>query len=94
MVKPATGLIAWYMRTFGFEGWTSLWGDIYLLPGGTPVVQLLRHELCHQKQMERDGKLLFMLKYMWRLLWYGYYQNPYEVEARAQEIDRNLNQNT
>ena len=47
--------------------------------------RLLRHERCHLEQIERDGRLLFSIKYLWWLFRYGYYMNPYEIEARAAE---------
>lgn len=82
-VRTATGLIATYMRTFGFEGWASLWRTVYLLPGYESDEGLIRHEAMHLEQMERDGRVLFMVRYVWWLIRYGYQNNPYEVEARA-----------
>lgn len=32
-LRTATGLIAAYMRLFGFYGWASFWHVIYVLPG-------------------------------------------------------------
>ena len=56
-IRPATGLIAWYIRATG----------------------------CHLEQIERDGRVVFAVKYLWWLCRYGYWNNPYEVEARAAE---------
>ena len=81
-IKTATGFIAWYMRLCGFQGWASLWNTIYLYPGFETNLGLIRHEAKHLEQMERDGRLLFMLKYAWWLCTKGYSANPYEVEAR------------
>lgn len=90
MTKPsapriATGLLAWYMKRCDFAGWASFWGAIYVLPGSECDERLLRHERCHLAQIERDGRLLFTLKYSWWTIRYGYWRNPYEVEARAAE---------
>lgn len=85
-VRIATGLIAWYMRLFGFRGWASFWRTVYVLPGYENDQRLLRHERKHLKQIERDGRLLFSIKYLYWLCRYGYYMNPYEVEARASEL--------
>lgn len=30
-------------------------------------MRLLRHERCHLEQIERDGRLLFSVKYLWWL---------------------------
>lgn len=45
----------------------------------------LKHELCHVKQFKQHGYLLFITKYLWESLKHGYYNNKYEVEARAAE---------
>lgn len=84
-IKIASGLIAWYMRACGFAGWASFWRTIYVLPGHENNQRLLRHEHCHLEQIERDGRLLFAIKYSWFTLRHGYYMNPYEIEARAAE---------
>jgi hypothetical protein len=85
-VKTAKGLLAWYMRRCGFLGWTSFWGAIYVLPGSERDDRLLRHEREHLRQIERDGRLLFALRYSWWTLRHGYWNNPYEVEARVAEL--------
>ena len=85
IIKTATGLIALYMRACKFDGWTSFWFTIYVLPGFENNQRLLRHESCHLEQIERDGRLLFAIKYLWWLCRYGYQKCPYEVEARAAE---------
>lgn len=85
VVKTATGLIAAYMRSCKFDGWTSFWNTIYVLPGHEYDQRLLRHERCHLEQIERDGRILFALKYSWWTIRHGYYMNPYEIEARAAE---------
>ena len=84
-VRTTTSLLAWLMRRAGFLGWTSFWATIYVLPGFERNERLLRHERKHLEQIERDGRLLFSIKYSWWLIRYGYWNNPYEVEARAAE---------
>ncbi len=81
-IKTASGLIKLYMRMFNFQGWASLWGSIYIYPGYEWDEILIRHERQHLLQMERDGKVKFMLLYMWYMVRYGYQANPYEIEAR------------
>jgi len=80
-VKTASGIIAAYMRFMGYRGWTSFWSTVYVLPGSETDARLLRHEQCHLMQIERDGRLLFAVKYSWYALRYGYAKNPYELEA-------------
>lgn len=84
-IRTATGLIAAYMRLCGFRGWASFWRTVYVLPGNEHDQRLLRHERCHLEQIERDGRILFALKYSWLTIRYGYWMNPYEIEARAAE---------
>ncbi len=86
MVRTATGFIALYLRLTGFKGWTSLWDTIYVAPGWEDCRWLIRHEQAHLAQMHRDGKLVFMLKYSYWLLRYGYKLHPYEIEARKAEF--------
>ncbi len=47
--------------------------------------RLLCHEKTHIKQMEREGDLMFLLKYNWYWITVGYEKNPYEIEARKAE---------
>ena len=63
---------------------TSFWRTVYVMPGHEHDQRLLRHERCHLEQIERDGRILFAIKYSWWTLRYGYYMNPYEIEARAE----------
>jgi hypothetical protein len=44
-----------------------------------------RHEDCHKEQWAREGTVLFILKYFWYSIRYGYQANPLEVEARSAE---------
>lgn len=45
----------------------------------------VKHELCHVKQFQQNGYLLFIVKYLWESIRHGYYNNKYEVEAREAE---------
>jgi hypothetical protein len=44
-----------------------------------------KHELCHVQQFKQHGYLLFLIKYVWESIKKGYYNNKFEVEARAAE---------
>lgn len=74
-----------------FLTWSDLWAipmpwrcvhvrrDIFVREG---VMQTLReHERVHYEQMEREGTIVWHLKYFWYLSRVGYRRNPYEVEA-------------
>lgn len=51
---------------------------------------LLSHELTHVLQWKKYGRLVFPLLYFWYTVRFGYYRNPLEAEARANESDRLL----
>ena len=85
-IKTATGLLARCMRSCGFRGWTSFWNTIYVLPGHENDERLLLHERKHLEQIQRDGRVVFAIRYLWWGLLYGYHANPYEMEARAAEV--------
>ena len=84
-LREASGPILWCMRLYGFKGWASFWRTAYFLPGRLDDRRLVAHELKHLEQIERDGRALFTVKYLWWLCRYGYWLNPYEIEARAAE---------
>ena len=85
MIRTAKGPILFYMKVCGFQGWTSFWNVIYMAPGYELNNALICHERKHLEQMRRDGKLVYLIKYSYWTLRYGYKMNPYEVEARAAE---------
>lgn len=45
----------------------------------------VKHELCHVQQFKQHGYWGFLVKYLWESLKKGYYNNKFEVEARAAE---------
>ncbi len=45
----------------------------------------VRHELCHIRQFRQHGYIGFIVKYLWESIRKGYYNNKFEVEARAAE---------
>jgi hypothetical protein len=45
----------------------------------------VKHEVCHLKQFQKHGYIIFILKYLWESLRHGYYYNKYEREARKAE---------
>ena len=40
----------------------------------------------HIEQVKRDGRLKFIVKYLFYNIKYGYKNNPYEIEAREAEV--------
>ena len=43
-----------------------------------------KHELCHIEQVKKEGRLKFIVKYLFYNIKYGYKNNPYEVEANRE----------
>ena len=84
-VKTSTGIIASYMRLCVFLEWMSFWGTIYVLPCNERNERLLRHELCHLEQIERDSRLLFALKYSWLTLRHGYWISLHDKHSWVQD---------
>lgn len=49
--------------------------------------RLLKHEMCHVRQYQQQGFFIFIMKYLWQSIRHGYYNNPFEKEARDAEND-------
>jgi hypothetical protein len=81
IIRDARGITAWLLRRSGFAAITLPWRRIYVLPEYGRHEGLLMHELVHIQQIERDGPWLFAVRYLWWLVRYGYWKNPYEIEA-------------
>ena len=106
MIKHTTKipkLVLWYMNFLEYDGYASLWNTIYYKTDALKMnKRFVKHELHHYKQMKRDGKLWYALKYNWYRfsiafkyaikhglkgsLRHGYWTNPYEIEARQAEV--------
>jgi aspartokinase len=50
----------------------------------------LSHELVHVKQYEQLGVIRFLILYLIECVLKGYYNNKYEIEARAKENEFNI----
>lgn len=50
----------------------------------------IRHELAHVQQFKKHGYMLFLFKYLLESIRNGYYNNKYEIAARAAEDDDSL----
>jgi hypothetical protein len=81
----ASGFWCWLLNRLGCAAITMPWKTIYILDEHKFNQSLRRHELVHIEQIERDGAVMFSIKYLWWLARYGYWANPYEVDAYAKE---------
>lgn len=57
------------------------WRTIFMRPGHLDDHRLRIHELVHIEQIERHGAIRFTVLYLWYLLRFGYWLNPFEIEA-------------
>lgn len=74
------------MKVLGYKGLTSFWGTIYFMTEDDfKNVRLVKHEMKHVEQMEKEGIFKFLVKYNYYWFKYGYKNNPYEIEAREAE---------
>jgi hypothetical protein len=91
MVTPrikTAGPIARLFLGCRFAGIVSPWRTIYVLERYKDHPALIRHEVAHLGQMDRDGWARFWVL----ILWYyfvspGYARSPYEIEARQAEAN-------
>lgn len=77
----AYGPWRWFLEGQGYRGITMPWRSIYLLRQHFDCEELRYHEVIHIEQMDRDGTLRFCVMYLVYLVRYGYWNNPYELEA-------------
>lgn len=79
----AYGPWRWFLKLAGFRAITMPWKSIYILSEFESDHTLRRHELVHIDQIERDGPTKFSFLYVIFLVRYGYWRNPYEIEAHS-----------
>lgn len=73
------------LSVFRTPAMTMPWGRVYVARHavGLPYWrEIVAHERAHLEQIARDGAVWFSIRYLWGLARYGYWQMPYEIEAR------------
>lgn len=83
--KVASGFWLGVLDWTGCDGIALPWGAIYLRGKYLFDPWLREHELCHIRQMERLGRVRFVVRYAYELARFGYWQSPLEEEARHAE---------
>ncbi len=83
----ARGPIRWFLLASNSVGIAMPWGRVYLLAPWFEDRLTRLHELVHLRQIQRDGSVFFTCRYLWWLVRYGYWRNPYEVEAYTLEAE-------
>lgn len=79
-------LVRWYMDFFEYDGLATVWNTIYFRNEKVKTHGLLAHEKKHIEQMKREGKVKYLIKYHYYWIKSGYWNNPYEIEARQAEV--------
>ena len=80
----------WLFKLPGMGRWdgVTIYPWILLRPSRKIVTdRLLRHEYQHILQVRQEGWFKFYLKYIWYNIKYGYFKNPYEVDARRWQYE-------
>lgn len=83
--RVAKGAVRWALCKMGLAAVTMPWKVVYIHPQYKTHMGLIRHEMVHVEQIDRDGPWMFTIKYLGWLVLYGYRDNPYEVEAYGRE---------
>ena len=81
----ARGPFRWLLIVLRSVGIAMPWGRAYILEPWFHDRLTRLHELVHLKQIRRDGSVRFTCRYLWWLMRYGYWRNPYELEAYTVE---------
>jgi len=67
------------------KGWAGFATPLFVVVNDKNNERLIRHEMCHVRQWWRGWLAGFAVMYLYYLIKYGYWDNPYEVEARNAE---------
>jgi len=82
-LKIAKSPIRLYMKITRANAITCFWDTIYFIDyKSIKNNKVIKHEMQHIKQYRRDGILKFSIKYLYWAIKYGWWDNPYEKEAR------------
>ena len=94
-IRQAPFIICKFLQWRKLEALTAPWGVIYITPYADYLLNhwdykardaaydLIEHERIHEQQIKREGPWKFTAKYLWYLVRYGYWNHPYEKEARG-----------
>lgn len=96
-IRRAPFLIRKFLEWRKLHAMTAPWGVIYITPWVDCLLNhwyykardsayvLIAHERVHEANIQREGPWKFTAMYLWYLVRYGYWNNPYEREARGEK---------
>jgi len=83
--RPANWFWQWFLARYDLWAIPMPWRVVHMrrdkFRAGPALDVICQHERVHYEQMEREGTILWHLKYFVFLVKYGYRDNPYEIEA-------------
>jgi hypothetical protein len=87
-IKAAGPFWRFTLWALGYLAITTPWRAIYILPEHMNSQWLVRHELAHIAQYNREGWIFWPRCAWYALVAPGYWNSPYEIEAREYEDER------
>lgn len=82
VVKTASGVAQWFLKTFNYGAITMPWQTVYVRQDLVGVSALVEHEKVHCEQIQRLGAITWTFLIVYYLVRYGYQNSPLEKEAR------------
>lgn len=79
--RNANWLWLWFLRRYELWAIPMPWRVVHVIPEKLKSEVLREHERVHFEQMEKEGTIVWHVKYFVFLARYGYRKNPYEIEA-------------
>jgi hypothetical protein len=80
-IIEARGIWKLLLGITGCAAFAAPWRIVYVLAPYLHHEALLAHERVHLEQIDREGPVMFSVKYLWWLATKGYWNHPYELEA-------------
>jgi hypothetical protein len=81
-VIPENSLFDKFLEFRKFGGYITSFGQVYVRAKYQRNAMLLAHEYGHVLQQRTEGRFIWSAKYYAYSLRYGYWSNPYEIDAR------------
>jgi hypothetical protein len=85
VIYPARGLLKWWLERTRWAGVAIPPFGAWIEPAHLNNERLVKHETRHLEQAQEVGVLKWYVLYAWYTLRHGYWNNPFEVDAREAE---------
>lgn len=81
-IKHAPLLANLLIKRLGIHAVVTPWRVIYVARGSLSDDNLIQQKLIRARQIERDGRVGFCVRWLWLNTRHGFARNPYEAEMR------------